>query len=64
MGLVYGLAFYLLNVDFTAEWVGPLPWLALSGLEALFVAVGAMLITLAYRWMPLVARRTGVRACW
>jgi len=51
-GFAYGLAFYLLNVDFTAEWVGPLPWLALSVLEALFVAGGAVLITLAYRWVP------------
>lgn len=53
-GLAYGLAFYLMNVDFTAEWVGPLPWLALSALEALYVAVGAVLIALAYRWVPRV----------
>ncbi|WP_127818462.1 apolipoprotein N-acyltransferase [Microbacterium sp. CPCC 204701] len=50
-GLAYGLAFYLLNVDFTAEWVGPVPWLALSGFESLFVAAGAALIALAYRWV-------------
>ena len=56
-GLAYGLSFYLVNVDFTAAWVGPLPWLALSGLEALFVAAGAVLISLAYRWVPLVAPR-------
>lgn len=53
-GLAYGLAFYLMNVDFTAEWVGPLPWLALSALEALYIAGGAVLITLAYRWVPLL----------
>ncbi|MDR7190089.1 apolipoprotein N-acyltransferase [Microbacterium sp. BE35] len=58
-GLAYGLAFYLLNVDFTAEWVGPLPWLALSVLEALFVAGGAVLISLAYRWVPQVVPRRG-----
>ncbi|MFE5409822.1 apolipoprotein N-acyltransferase [Microbacterium sp. NPDC056569] len=56
-GLAYGLSFYLLNVDFTAEWVGPLPWLALSLLEALFVAGGAVLISLAYRWTPVVVPR-------
>ena len=56
-GFAYGIAFYLLNVDFTAEWVGPLPWLALSVLEASFVAGGAVLIALAYRWVPLVVRR-------
>lgn len=51
-GLAYGLSFYLLNVNFTAEWVGPVPWLALSGFESLFVAAGAVLIALAYRWVP------------
>ncbi|WP_109209397.1 MULTISPECIES: apolipoprotein N-acyltransferase [Microbacterium] len=56
-GLAFGLAFYLLNVDFTAEWVGPLPWLALSLLEALIVAGGAVLIALAYRWVPRVVTR-------
>lgn len=59
VGMAFGLAFYLLNVDFTAEWVGPLPWLALSVLEALFVAGGAVLIALAYRWVPRVAPRRG-----
>lgn len=54
-GLAYGLAFYLLNVDFTAAWVGPVPWLALSGFEALFVAAGGVLIALAYRWVPRIA---------
>ncbi|MCP2636990.1 apolipoprotein N-acyltransferase [Microbacterium sp. HD4P20] len=51
-GLAYGLAFYLMNVDFTAEWVGPLPWIALSAFESLFVAAGAAVIALAYRWVP------------
>jgi len=58
-GLAFGLAFYLLNLDFTAAWVGPIPWLALSGLEALFVAGGAALIALAYRWVPRVVPRRG-----
>ena len=31
---------------------GPMPWLALSMLESLFVAGGAVLIALAYRWVP------------
>ncbi|KAF2412944.1 apolipoprotein N-acyltransferase [Microbacterium sp. B35-04] len=58
-GLVFGLAFYLLNLDFTAAWVGPIPWLALSGLEALIVAGGAVLIALAYRWVPRAVPRRG-----
>ena len=58
-GLAYGLAFYLLNVDFTAAWVGPLPWIALSALEAAFVAGGAVLVSLAYRWTPIVVPARG-----
>lgn len=60
-GLAYGLAFYVMNVDFTAAWVGPVPWLALAGFESLFVAGGAALIALAYRWAPLIVRRPGGR---
>ena len=56
-GLAYGLAFYLMNVDFTAAWVGPLPWIALSVLEASLVAGGAVLIALAYRWVPRLVHR-------
>ena len=59
VGMAFGLAFYLLNVDFTAEWVGPLPWIALSVLEAAFVAGGAALIALAYRWVPRATSRRG-----
>ncbi|WP_019179229.1 apolipoprotein N-acyltransferase [Microbacterium yannicii] len=59
-GLAFGLAFYLMNVDFTAAWVGPLPWIALSVLEAAIVAGGAVLVSLAYRWVPrLVHSRRG-----
>ncbi|MBP1077445.1 apolipoprotein N-acyltransferase [Microbacterium terrae] len=54
VGLVFGLAFYLVNVSFTARYLGPVPWLALSTLEALLMAVGAVPITLAYRWLPRV----------
>lgn len=55
VGFVFGTTFYLVNLDFTAHWVGPLPWVALSVLEALIVAGGSVLITLAYRWLPRVA---------
>ncbi|MCI2958647.1 apolipoprotein N-acyltransferase [Agromyces atrinae] len=52
VGLVFGLAFYLNHVSWTSLYLGPVPWLALSVLESLFVAGGAVLITLAYRWLP------------
>lgn len=58
VGLAFGLAFYLTHVSWTSLYLGPVPWLALSILESLFVAGGAVLIALAYRWLP---RATGSR---
>ncbi|MEI5582362.1 apolipoprotein N-acyltransferase, partial [Agromyces sp. CCNWLW208] len=52
IGLVFGLAFYLTHVSWTSLYLGPVPWLALSILQALFVGGGAVLIALAYRWVP------------
>jgi apolipoprotein N-acyltransferase len=52
VGLAFGLAFYLTHVSWTSLYLGPVPWLALSILESLFVAGGAVLIALAYRWLP------------
>jgi apolipoprotein N-acyltransferase len=54
VGFVFGLAFFLLNVSFTARYLGPVPWLALSILEALLTALGSIPIALAYRWLPRV----------
>lgn len=55
VGLVFGLAFFLVNVSFTARYLGPVPWLALSIFEAVLTAAAAVPITLAYRWFPRVA---------
>ncbi|MDR5692317.1 apolipoprotein N-acyltransferase [Agromyces indicus] len=52
IGLVFGLGFYLTHVSWTSLYLGPVPWLALSILQSLFVAGGAVLIALAYRWLP------------
>lgn len=52
IGLAFGLAFYLTHVSWTSLYLGPVPWLTLSILESLFVAGGAVLIALAYRWAP------------
>jgi apolipoprotein N-acyltransferase len=52
VGFVFGLAFFLVNVSFTARYLGPVPWLALSILESALTAVGSIPIALAYRWMP------------
>ena len=60
VGFVYGVAFFLVNVSFTARYLGPVPWLALSIFEAVLTAVAAVPIALAYRWLPRV--RGGVCA--
>lgn len=60
VGLVFGLAFFLVNVSFTARYLGPVPWIALATLEALLTAATAVPIALAYRWLPRV--RTGAWA--
>lgn len=52
VGLVFGLAFYLVHIEWATLFLGEVPWAALSALQALFVAVGSMLIALAYRWLP------------
>jgi apolipoprotein N-acyltransferase len=52
VGWLAGESFYLVHVSWTALYLGPIPWVALSTLEALFWGVGGILITLAYRWAP------------
>ncbi|GAA1755652.1 apolipoprotein N-acyltransferase [Agromyces humatus] len=61
VGFAFGLAFYLQQVSWTALYLGPIPWLALSILESSFVAGGAVLIALAYRWVPRATSSQWVR---
>jgi apolipoprotein N-acyltransferase len=55
VGVLFGAAFFSVNLLFTARYLGPVPWLALSVLESLLTAVFAVPIALAYRWMPRIA---------
>ncbi len=55
IGFLFGVAFFSVNLLFTARYLGPIPWAALFVLEALLTAVLAAPIALAYRWMPRVA---------
>jgi apolipoprotein N-acyltransferase len=64
VGLAFGLAFYLQQVSWTSLYLGPVPWIALSVLESLFVGGGAVLITLAYRWVPRAWTSRWVRLVW
>jgi apolipoprotein N-acyltransferase len=52
VGLVFGLTFYLVDIQWATLFLGNLPWLALSTLEALFVAGGSVLVSLAYARVP------------
>jgi len=61
VGFAFGLAFYLPHVSWTSLYLGPVPWLALSFLESAIVAGGAVLIALAYRWMPQLSDARWVR---
>ncbi len=54
VGFIGSVSFYLVHVSWTALYLGPVPWVALSVLESIFFAVGAVLITLAFRWIPRV----------
>jgi apolipoprotein N-acyltransferase len=54
LGLVAGLAFFVPTLQWSGIYVGALPWLALSTLEALFLALAGGL----YGWL---SRRGGVR---
>lgn len=52
VGAVYGIPFFGLLVSFTARYLGPVPWAALSVVEGGLTALAAVPIALAYRWMP------------
>ena len=55
VGFLFGAAFFSVNLLFTARYLGPIPWLALSVLEAVLTAAFAVPLSLAYRWMPRIA---------
>ncbi|TXK17639.1 apolipoprotein N-acyltransferase [Homoserinibacter sp. GY 40078] len=56
VGLVFGLSFYLIHIDWATVFLGPIPWAALSTLMALWCALGTMLISIATRVMPSAVR--------
>src|SRR5690554_6096550 len=52
VGLVGGFAFYGIHIFWLTVYLGPVPWLALAGLQTIFFAVGSALIALAWRFGP------------
>ncbi|PJJ72156.1 apolipoprotein N-acyltransferase [Diaminobutyricimonas aerilata] len=51
VGFIAGWSFYLVHVGWMTLFLGPVPYLALTILEALFFAAGSVLIALAYRFV-------------
>ncbi|MFV0434732.1 MAG: apolipoprotein N-acyltransferase [Leucobacter sp.] len=58
VGFAYGAAFYFTHLMWVVQFLGPIPWVALAGLESLLFALGAIPITLAYRWGAALRHRT------
>jgi apolipoprotein N-acyltransferase len=54
VGFAFGAAFWFVHVSWTSRYLGPVPWIALAGLESAIWAVGSIPITWAYRWLPRV----------
>lgn len=56
VGLLAGFAFWLTHITWITVYLGPAPWLALGGLEAIFYAMGCVLIASAWRFGETVLR--------
>ena len=50
VGFVAGMAFYMSQVEWLSLYLGPIPWIALSVMEALIFAAGAGLIAIVWSW--------------
>ena len=52
IGMVAGTTFWLVHIQWLTRYLGPVPWLALGLLEAIFFALGTGLIAIALTWGP------------
>ncbi|WP_169078442.1 apolipoprotein N-acyltransferase [Microcella alkalica] len=52
VGAVAGFTFYGVLIEWLTVYLGIVPWLALTLAQVFFVALGAVPIALAWRWMP------------
>lgn len=60
VGFVFAVSFHLIHIVWITRYLGVVPWFALTGLESILFAVGTVLVTLTYRWLPsLVPGRFG-----
>lgn len=49
-GAAFGAAFFFTHLVWVGSYLGPIPWVALAGLETVLFGVGAIPLALAYRW--------------
>lgn len=52
VGFVAGLSFWLIHISWITLYLGPVPWIALGGLESIFFAVGLSLTAVVLRTGP------------
>lgn len=52
IGAVSGFAFYGALIEWLTVYLGVVPWVALTLAQVFFTALGGVLITLAWRWIP------------
>jgi apolipoprotein N-acyltransferase len=50
VGFFSGVAFYMSQIEWTSLYLGPIPWIALSVMEALIFAVGSGVIAAVWTW--------------
>lgn len=60
VSLVYGAAFYFTHLSWVSRYLGPIPWVALAGLESILFGAGGILIALAYRFATTTSRYRSV----
>ncbi|KDA04544.1 acyltransferase [Microbacterium sp. CH12i] len=60
VSLAYGAAFYFTHLSWVSRYLGPIPWVALAGLESILFGAGGILITLAYRFAATTSRYRSV----
>ena len=54
VGVVGGFAFYLSQIEWLSHYLGPIPWLALSTLEAIIFSLGMAATALVWNWLQRV----------
>ena len=57
VGFASGVAFYMSQIEWISLYLGPVPWIALSVMEALIFAVGAGVIAVVWAWLSKLPSR-------